>query len=225
MNPVKRPFILGVGGTTRAGSSTERVLRAALRAAEQEGAETCLLSGPDIDLPNYAPERAAETLASLRLVSLARRADGLILASPGYHGSLSGLVKNALDYLEGLRDDERPYLDGRAVGCISVAAGWQAAVGTLTALRSVVHALRGWPTPLGVPINSVECAVGPDGECSDRRIAEQLAIVGRQTVEFSTLRRAANERGASERGWSNPSSQRPAFIPRQINWETVDDFG
>lgn len=210
MNSARRPFVLGVGGTTRAGSATERALRAALRSAEESGAETCLLSGPDIDLPNYAPDRAAATPASLRLIALARRADAVILASPGYHGSLSGLVKNALDYLEGMRDDERPYLDGRAVGCISVAAGWQAAVGTLTALRSVVHALRGWPTPLGVAINSIECAFGPDGDCSDPRVADHLAIVGRQTVEFSTLRSLA---------------KRPAFFPRVMNWEAVDDFG
>ncbi len=52
------------------------------------------------------------------MVDSIRQCDGLIVATPAYHGTLSGLVKNALDYLEELRDDERPYLDGRAVGCI-----------------------------------------------------------------------------------------------------------
>ncbi len=197
----------------------------ALRAAEQEGAETGLLSGPDIDLPNYAPERVAAAPGSVRLIESVRRADGIILASPGYHGSLSGLIKNALDYLEGLRDDERPYLHGRAVGCISVAAGWQAAVGTLTALRSVVHALRGWPTPFGAAINSVECAFGVDGECSDRRVAEQLAIVGQQTVEFARSRRILEESGGSESNWRDLPIRRATFVPRLMNWEAVDDFG
>ena len=72
----------------------------------------------------------------------------IIVASPAYHGGVSGLVKNALDYVEDLRDAKRPYLDGRAVGCIACAGGWQAAVATLTGLRSISHALRGWPTPL-----------------------------------------------------------------------------
>jgi FMN reductase len=43
-----------------------------------------------------------------------RAADVLVIATRGYHSGISGLVKNALDTLEELRDDERPYLDGRA---------------------------------------------------------------------------------------------------------------
>ncbi len=79
-----------------------------------------------------------------------------MICSPGYHGGVSGLVKNAIDWVEELREDERPYFDGRAVGLIVVADGWQATVTTLTSLRSIVHALRGWPTPLGVAINAAD---------------------------------------------------------------------
>jgi len=66
---------------------------------------------------------------------------------------MSGLVKNAIDYLEELRNDDPPYLDGKPVACVTTANGWQAAVNTLTALRVTVHALRGWPTPYGVTLN------------------------------------------------------------------------
>jgi FMN reductase len=114
----------------------------------------------------------------------------LIVASPGYHGGVSGLVKNALDLLEDLRDDERPYLDGRGVGCITTAAGWQACVSTLAALRSIVHALRGWPTPLGATLNTSEGVFDPTGACTDPKVFNQLAMVGRQVVEFAQKHRA-----------------------------------
>ena len=74
-----------------------------------------------------------------------------MLVSPGYHGAVSGLVKNALDYVEDLRDEPRPYLDGRAVGCVAIALGWQAAVTTLTrCARSCTRCAAGrhrsaWP--------------------------------------------------------------------------------
>ncbi len=84
-----------------------------------------------------------------------------MIASPGYHGGVSGLVKNAIDWVEELRADERPYFDGRPVGLIVVADGWQATITTLSSLRSIVHALRGWPTPLGVAINAAEPAADP----------------------------------------------------------------
>ncbi|MBN9473312.1 MAG: FMN reductase [Bordetella sp. SCN 67-23] len=179
------PRVVALGGTTRPDSSTERALRHALDAVAATGAQVVLLAGDDLVLPMYAPHEPGRTPAALRLVAELRRADGVILASPGYHGSLSGLVKNALDYTEDLRTDARPYLSGRAVGCIANAAGWQAAVTTLGALRDIVHALRGWPTPLGVCIGGTDPAFAPDGRCIDPRVDEQLRTLGREVADFA----------------------------------------
>src|ERR1700722_857146 len=150
------PFIVAEGGALRPNSSTEKALSVVLGAAAALGAETLLLSGAELDLPHYSPDRLDRSPAAQRLVEALRRADGIVLGSPGYHGGISGLVKNALDYVEDMRSDPAPYFEGRAVGCVATAAGWQATMTTLNALRDVVHALRGWPTPLGVPINTME---------------------------------------------------------------------
>ena len=64
-----------------------------------------------------------------------RAADGVIIASPRNHGSISGLVKNAIDYVEGTAKDQRVYLDGVPVGLFATAYGWQATGSTLAALR------------------------------------------------------------------------------------------
>jgi FMN reductase len=188
------PHIVGLGGTTRQDSSTERALAAALAAAAAAGATTTLLGAADLDLPLYAPERPERDPRAVRLVDEIRRADGVILASPGYHGSMSGLVKNAIDYFEDLRADARPYLDGRSVGCIVCAYGWQASVTTLQAMRATVHALRGWPTPLGVSINSAEPVFGPDGAVVDLEAAARLAMLGDQVVRFAHVHAQAAAR-------------------------------
>lgn len=169
--------IVGIGGTTRADSSSERALRVALRGAEERGAHTELFAADALDLPMYQPDAADRTENALRLVDALLRADGLIVASPGYHGAPSGLIKNALDYVEDLRDDTRPYLHGRAVGCIACASGWQSTTTTLIALRSVVHALRGWPTPLGV------CIKTNDGRAD---VEDQLLELSGQVVSLAT---------------------------------------
>jgi FMN reductase len=179
------PLVVGIGGTPREHSTTERALRAALVGVERAGAKTMLFGAADLDLPMYAPERADRTPAAGRLVEALRVADGVIIASPGYHGGVSGMVKNALDYTEELRDDARPYLDGRPVGCIVCASGWQATATTLSALRSIVHALRGWPTPLGVTINSARQVFGPDGNVIDDAVAEHLTLLGEQIIDFT----------------------------------------
>ncbi len=144
------PLLIGIGGTTRPGSSTERALAAALAHARTLGAQTQLFGGAELAaLPPFNPEVTTRTPQETAFVDAVRQADGILLASPGYHGGVSGLVKNAIDLLEDLRGDSRVYLDGRAVGCIVTAAGWQGCNTTLGAMRGIVHALRGWPTPLG----------------------------------------------------------------------------
>ena len=125
-----RPLILGIGGTPRRGSSSERALAISLKAAEDKGARTILLSGAELLLPMYMPGQQQSDQAS-RLLAALRECHGIIISSPAYHGSISGLIKNALDYAEELRTDARAYLDGIPVGCIACAGGWQAVGQTL----------------------------------------------------------------------------------------------
>ena len=187
----KKPYIIGIGGTTRANSSTEKALKIALRAADELGAETLLLGAEALDLPMYAPEKPDRAPAAQRFVAEIRKADGIILGSPGYHGGISGLVKNAIDYVEDLSKDASPYFQGRAVGLIATGAGWQGAVVTLSALRAIVHALRGWPTPLGVPVNTLEPCFDAEGNCVSPKLQEQLEIVAREVVDFALHRGTA----------------------------------
>jgi FMN reductase len=179
--------VAGIGGSIRTDSQSERALRMVLAGAEAAGAQTVAITGTDLVLPFYDPALAERTAAASRLVQTLRSVQGVVLVSPGYHGTVSGLVKNALDYIEDLHDEPLPYLDGRAVGCVALANGWQAAVTTLTALRSIVHALRGWPTPLGAAVNTREVNFDQDG-CSDPQVEKTLRIIGEQVVGFALSR-------------------------------------
>jgi FMN reductase len=163
------------------------VLIKALEAAERAGARTRLLSGVFLaKLPIYDPTASTGSPELQIMLEVVRDADGVLISTPGYHGSVSGLVKNALDALEGSRGEARPYLDGRAVGCIVTADGWQAAGTTLSALRDVVHALRGWPTPLGVALNpSAGKLFDEAGNFRDERDAQQVEMLAGQVVDFA----------------------------------------
>ncbi len=183
------PLILGLGGTVRPGSSTEKALAVALRAVEAAGGRTRLLGGEFLSgLPLFNPGPGGPTKDQAILADAVREADGLIVATPGYHGSLSGVVKNALDTVELLRDDARPYFTDRAVGVIVTAEGWQAAGTTLTAVRSIIHAMQGWPTPFGAALNATSGSFEADGSPKDPKDAWQLATVGEQVLDFARMR-------------------------------------
>ncbi len=183
----KRPFILGIGGTATVGSSTEQALSIALASAEALGARTRMIAGEALlALPHYLSKDCMLAPAAADLVAQFRGADGLILASPGYHGSISGLVKNAIDYAEETSRDERVYFSGLPIGVIATAYGWQAAVSTLSTLRSIVHALRAYPTPFGAAVNTAS-APFKNGACNDDALRGQLELVGRQVCDFATM--------------------------------------
>jgi FMN reductase len=186
---------VGVGGTIRPGSSTEKALACALKTAEAAGCETRLLGGAFLaTLPIFDPRPGESSQAQAELADAIRAADGVIVASPGYHGSLSGVVKNALDTLELTRNDPAPYFQGKPVGIIVTAEGWQAAGTTLMAVRAIIHAMRGWPTPFGAALNATAGLFDEAGDCKDQKDAWQLATVAEQVVDFARMRTRESER-------------------------------
>jgi FMN reductase len=179
--------IVGIGGTTVSASSTEQALTIAMRAAERAGAAIQIIDCVALArLPHFKAGQSDMSEAAAELLAAVRKAHGLMIASPAYHGSISGVIKNAIDYFEHTAKDPRPYLDGLPVGLIATSYGWQAAGSSLNTLRSIVHSLRGWPTPLGAAIN---CSGGvfQNGACSDVAVTQQLELIGRQVVEFARL--------------------------------------
>jgi len=82
-----------MGGTLREHSSTECALRVCLNVASEAGADVLFLGGKDIALPIYGSGAASEAPECLRPVDALARCDGLIVASPAYHGTISGLVE------------------------------------------------------------------------------------------------------------------------------------
>lgn len=186
------PLVVGIGGSTGTASVTSLLLQAGLAAAADLGARTVAFDGDYLStLPIFAVDAETPARQAGQMVEAVRAADAVLIATPGYHGGMSGLVKNALGHLELLREDAaRHYLDRRAVGVIVAAAGWQACGTTLVSVRSTVHALRGWPTPFAVTINSGQQRPGPDG-VFDGRVRSSLAVLAGQLIDFAGWQAAA----------------------------------
>ncbi len=182
-------MIVGIGGTARPHSTSERAVARALRCAEGLGARTRLFDGSFISgLPLYIPDRPERNMQEREFIEAIRECHGVIVGTPGYHGSLSGPVKNILDLLEDTARDTKPYLEGRGFGCVVTAHGWQACGTTLVSLRMIAHALRAWPTPFGATLNASSPLFETDGTVIDERHSQQLSLVASQVVEFARCR-------------------------------------
>ncbi len=180
--------ILGLGGSLRTPSSTVFALKFALESASRAGAHVDMLDVRTLDLPLYQPG-VAVSKSMARLSELAASADGMIWSSPLYHGTISGAFKNALDWLQLLADEERPFLTDKPVGLIATAGGVQG-LQAINTMEFVVRALRGWTVPFVVPIARAYQAFTEDGTPREPSLREQLDKLGREVVAAS-LRFAA----------------------------------
>lgn len=84
-----------------------------------------------------------------------RDADVHIWLTPLYHGSMTGVMKNCLDWLQYSADQPDPYLTGKVVGLVCWADGVQAMQG-INAMDAVAKSLRAWTAPLSIPIQRNE---------------------------------------------------------------------
>jgi FMN reductase len=186
------PRIVLVGGSTTVGSITQSVLNHMARLVCTMSGLPEVFGSEEIDLPMFAPDSPARTPAAVRLIEALRASNGIILVGPSCQGTISGMLKNALDYTEDLAKDPFPYFHGRAVGLIATEASSREMGSTMMSLRSVVHALRGWPTPLGITITSGTIAFDREGECVQPNLAIQLNVLAQQVMGFA---RNANDIG------------------------------
>lgn len=185
--------VLGLGGSLRDGSRTLKALRIALQGAAEAGAETRLLDLKTLKLPLYDDRPDPQTYPEdvFRLVAEVRWADGLLLATPVYHGTLSGSLKNALDFLELLADDDPPWLGGRVVGLIAVAGG-STGTNAINSMLFTCRTLHAWVAPTAVVVPG---SAFPDDELRDLRVEERLRRLGREVARAATVRAPLSQGG------------------------------
>jgi NAD(P)H-dependent FMN reductase len=155
----------------------------ALQGAQELGAQTRLLNLHDYDLVFFDGDKddrdpSAGMLALRREV---RAAQGIILGTPEYHGSYSGVLKNTLD-LMGFDEFE-----GKMLGLVGVSGGKIGAVDALNALRTVGRALHAWVVPQQVSVPEAWRIFNADGSLKDKRLEAGLKQVGQQVARFAFL--------------------------------------
>ena len=161
-------------------------LAVALRGAEASGARTLL-----IDLREYHlifcdgnEDESRYPKDVFRLREQVRPAQGIILATPEYHGGYSGVLKNALD-LMGFEEFE-----GKMLGLIGVSGGRMGAFNALHVLRDVGRALHAWVIPEQASVPQAWEAFDEKGNCKDADVEKRLMEVGRQVARFACLHTA-----------------------------------
>ncbi|WP_310483156.1 NADPH-dependent FMN reductase [Chamaesiphon sp. VAR_48_metabat_403] len=169
--------IVGIAGSLRTDSYSQIALKIAAQKVADLGAEVEILDLRTMQLPfcdggdeypNYPDVRRMQDAFSA--------ADGLILVSPEYHGSISGVLKNALDLMS------FDQLSGKVAGFISILGG-QSNSNALNDLRVILRWVHAWSIPEQVAIGQAWQSFTPDGKISDEKLSKRLDAFALSLVE------------------------------------------
>lgn len=157
-------------------SSTLALLKYSAQKLKERGAEIYIADIKKLNLPIFS-YKALKNLKNKKfslLVEKINEADGLIFASPEYHGTVSSAFKNTIDFLEVLSTGKPPYLSMKPVGCISVGGAETAGYSTLNALVNIVHSLRAVAAPCSVAIGFGSSLFNSKGELTNDAIKKRI---------------------------------------------------
>jgi NAD(P)H-dependent FMN reductase len=179
--------VVGLSGSLRSLSATRMAVQYALKGAEEEGAKIEVLDLAAYNLPYWGLEREESNIKAVeRFRNDLRASDGIILGTPEMHGSVSGVLKNALD-LTGTEEFE-----GKMVGLVGIAGGRMGAIEALSHLREIGRSLHAWVVPTQVSIGDSAQVFNINGEPIDPEIGDRLKSVGREVAHFARLHKCEN---------------------------------
>jgi FMN reductase len=178
--------IVGIAGSLRADSYSQMALKIAAEKVQALGAEVEILDLREMDLPfcNGGDEYPKYPDVK-RLQAAFMNADGLILVSPEYHGSVSGVLKNALDLMS------FEQLAGKVAGFITILGG-QSNSNALNDLRLILRWVHAWSIPEQIAIGQAWQAFTPEGKLSDEKLSQRLDQFAQSLVDNTRKLRGVN---------------------------------
>jgi FMN reductase len=174
--------VLGLCGSLRPNGYTRAALSVALAGAAGAGAAAQLVDLRDYDLPLCTGGSDIEASPGVRrLRQRITEANGIILATPNYHGTLSGVLKNALDLMS------MSEFEGKVVGLVGVSGGRMGGAATLNTLRAIGRTLHAWVIPSEAWVYEAATAFAADGSPQDASSEQRLKEVGRKVARLTQM--------------------------------------
>ena len=169
--------VLGVGSSMRQDSFSTETLKIILNKVNKNGGDTRLLNLYSNPLPMYTAEYNEKLSGIKHAVELVNWADALVLATPDYHGSMAGSLKNFLDYFWA-------EFAGKTFGYLC--SSHEKGLTVMDQMRTAIRQCYGWSLPYGISINSNQ-DFNADREIINSQLLGRLESFARDLVVYGGL--------------------------------------
>ena len=169
--------VLGVGSSMRRDSFSTETLKIILDKVNKNGADTRLLNLYSNPLPMYTAEYNEKLDGIKQAVEFVNWADAIVLATPDYHGSVAGSLKNFLDYFWA-------EFAGKTFGYLC--SSHEKGLTVMDQMRTAIRQCYGWSLPYGISINSNQ-DFNADREIINVQLLGRLESFARDLVVYGGL--------------------------------------
>jgi len=180
-----------IAGSNRKNAASTNMLRYMEKVLTHHGMSVAFVDLYRLQLPLYSPDKETLQPQVVAFLHTVKSADGLILATPEYHGSLSGTLKNALDYMDA------SLVSGKPVLTVSTAGG-PLGTSSLTHLQSIVRNLHGVLCPEWISIGAGFHDFNQNGEPAHEEIRQRINSAVRTYLELVRKLRSGAQLPADE---------------------------
>ena len=169
--------IVGINGSLRPGSYSAMALEVAISRVGALGVETEIIDLRKLSLPFCnGGDDYSDYPDVAQMQQTVKSAAGLILATPEYHGSVSGVMKNALDLMS------FEELSGKVAGLISVLGG-QSNSNALNDLRIILRWVHAWVIPEQIGLGQAWKVFNEEGKILDEKLSQRFDAFARSLVD------------------------------------------
>jgi NAD(P)H-dependent FMN reductase len=182
--------LLAFAGSTRRGSFNKKLVAIAARSARRAGAEVTEIDLADLPLPLFDQDlEDAEGMPAngAELKRLMRESDGFLIAAPEYNSSITGVLKNAIDWASRREGDEAPLVAfaGKTAALMSASPGALGGLRGLVHVRAILANLKVLVLPEQQAIPQAAAAFDDEGNLTDPKQQEAIENLARRLVALT----------------------------------------
>jgi chromate reductase, NAD(P)H dehydrogenase (quinone) len=183
------PTILAFAGSTRINSWNKKLIRVGAESARRAGGDVTLIDLRDLPMPLYDGDIEAgpglpDNARELKRLMMAH--DGFLLSCPEYNSSISGVLKNAIDWVSRPQPNEppAPAFRGKVASLLAASPGNLGGIRGLFAVRQVLTVLGTIVLPTQFGLARASEAFTEEGALKD---AGQQKSVDNVTAELVSV--------------------------------------